>query len=140
MYLQQFKKFSAVHRIRVLITVFLTAHHSSLSSDILVEATRKKISRIISVRSSLTFFSYVRLGLPSGVFSLFSQTKTLYALLMPPARGIFPSSDLPTNIGRAIWRSGIRFECGLGFGYPDSKFCALPASFQANAGAVSTSF
>jgi hypothetical protein len=77
------KNFAAFQGNRRFVTVFKTAHHGSLSWARSIQSIP---SHPISLRSVLILSSYLRLGLPSGIFLSGSPTNVLYAFLVSPIR------------------------------------------------------
>jgi hypothetical protein len=76
-------------RIRRFITAFTTASQRSLPWARWIHSTPPKP---ISRRSILIPSSYLRLGLPSGLFPSGFPTKTLYTFLPSPMRAICPAN------------------------------------------------
>ena len=82
------KKFLAFYRTRKIITAFTSARHLSLSWTSSVQSIPPHPT---SWRSILILFSYLRLGLPSGLFPSGFPTKTLHTSLLSPIRATCPA-------------------------------------------------
>jgi hypothetical protein len=78
---QPLKNFPACYGTRRFNTVFTRALHWSLSWAISIQSTQ---SHPISLRSILILSTYLRLGLPSGLFPSDSPINILYAFLFSP--------------------------------------------------------
>jgi hypothetical protein len=78
---QLLKNFRTFYRTRRFITVFTGALHWSLSW---ARSIQSILPHPISLRSILVLSSYLRLGLPSGLFPSGFPTNILYAFLFSP--------------------------------------------------------
>ena len=86
--LQLVKKFPAFHRTRRFITALTSVHHLSLSWASPIQSIYPHPT---SWRSILILSTYLRLGLPSGLFPSGFPTKTLYTPLFSPIRATCPA-------------------------------------------------
>jgi hypothetical protein len=102
---QLVKKFPTFYGTRKFITAFTSALHLSLSCATSIQSIRP---HPISWRCNLTLSSHLRLGLPSGFFSLrFPHPHPLYVSPLPHTRYMprpYHSSRFydPNNIGWAV--------------------------------------
>jgi hypothetical protein len=85
---QPLKNLPAFYGTRMFNTVFTTSLHWSLSWAIWIQSTP---SHPISLRSILILSTYLRLGLPSGLFPSGLPINILYAFLFSPIRATFPA-------------------------------------------------
>ena len=81
--LQLVKKFPAFHGTRRFITALTSVRHLSLSWASPIQSIYPHAT---SWRSVLIFFTYLRLGFPSGLFPSGFPAKTLYTPLSSPIR------------------------------------------------------
>ena len=86
--LQLVKKFPTFHGTRKFITALTSFRHLSLSWGSPIQSIYPHPT---SWRSILILFTYLRLGLPSGLFPSGFPTKTLYAPLSSPKRATCPA-------------------------------------------------
>ena len=85
---QLVKKFPESYGTRRFITAFTSAHHLSLSWTSSIQSMPPHPT---SWRSILILYSYLCLGLPSGLFSSGFPTKTLYSPPLSPICATFPT-------------------------------------------------
>ena len=74
---QQVKNFQTLYRNQWFVTVFMTAHHRTLSWNRLFYRT---LSDIFSLKSTFTLFSHLHLVLRSALFSSGFPTKMVFAI------------------------------------------------------------
>ena len=86
--MQLVKKLPAFHGTRRFITAFTSVRHLSLSWASPIQSIYPHPT---SWRSILILFTYLRLGLPSGLLPSGFPTKTLYTPLSSPIRATFPA-------------------------------------------------
>ena len=86
---QLVKKFPALYWTRRFIAAFTSAGHLSLSW---ASSIQSMPPHSISWRSILILSSYLRLGLPSGIFPSGFSAKTQYATLFSPILAICPAN------------------------------------------------
>jgi len=97
--LQLVKKFPAFHGTRRFITAPTSVHHLFLSWASPIQSIYPHPT---SWRSVLILSTYLRLGLPSGLFPSGFPTKTLYTPFSSPIRAAFPAHLILHFITRTI--------------------------------------